>query len=100
MLVGRKKNTNAHARAQYIYLFIYLFIYLCCSDVCHQTLLQHPVYYSYFQRVYVVINRKHYFDNVISQIQTECMQCAPLEGNQHSPGGVEIQESRLTYLDF
>ena len=49
----------------------------------------------YFQNVYVVIHRKQYFYNVISQIQTESMQCAPLEGNQNSPGGVEMQVSKV-----
>jgi hypothetical protein len=61
-------------------------------------------YYSYFHNVYMVIYRKHYFDNVISQIQTECLQCAPLEGNQNSPGGVEMQELKMarrhTYIQL
>ena len=86
-----RTHTHTHTHTHiYIYIYIYAVLLFANSSATPCTLFVLP----YVQNVYVVIYRKHYFDNVISQIQTECMQCAPLGGNQNSPGGVEMQECK------
>jgi hypothetical protein len=83
-LEGKKTQTQTHTH-------IYMLCLCLPSDSSATPCILFVL--PYFQNVYVAIYRNHYFDNIISQIQTECMQCAPLEGNQNSPGGVDMQKS-------